>query len=638
MNKIFKPAAVLVVISGLLPATVKSQGPNPQGFFLDDWQPKTVESPLYENINQPSDEATVTITVNPSEKLAKVSKYVYGNNGVPWAGKMNNDAALVKNIRNLSPNILRWPGGNLSNEYFWDAVEGKGPADLPPTMKVDVLNAGKNTANWAMTLDNYYDMLTKTNSTGCICINYSYARYGTSADPVANAAHYAANWVRYDKGRTKYWELGNENMGSWEAGYEIDTSLNKDNQPKIITGELYGKHCRVFIDSMKYAAVQIGADIKIGVVAMESYVSYDAVMKNWNAGMMPQIADKADFLIVHSYYTPYNENSTVTTILNSATKTKSYKDYVLKDLKTYTMLDSMPVALTEWNIFAVGGKQAVSYINGMHSALVLGELIKNQFGDATRWDLMNGWSNGDDHGMFSSSDEPGVKLKTPHAPFYYMYYFQKYFGDELVGSTVSGNSNVVAYASSFSSGQNSVVIINKNTSPQVVNLPLNNFKNVKSYYRYVLTGGTDNGNFSRKVFVNGNGPVGDGGGPDNYETVKAFGTQINESIKFMIPPLSVTYLLVTPDSIPDVTSSKTLKNPAFRIFPNPTKGEITIENVDVACNTIEILDMNNKRVFIHKLESSAREAVKLYLKLNPGFYILRLIGSNKQYSEKLIIE
>jgi hypothetical protein len=122
-----------------------------------------------------------------------------------------------------------------------------------------------NTTNWARTTDNYYDLLLKTKSTGCIFVNYSYARYGTGPDPASTAAHYAANWVRYDKGRTKLWEIGNENMGNWEAGYEIDTSLNHDGQPKIITGELYGKHCRVFIDSMKSAAAEIGSEIKIGV-------------------------------------------------------------------------------------------------------------------------------------------------------------------------------------------------------------------------------------------------------------------------------------------------------------------------------------------------------------------------------------
>ena len=240
----------------------------PQGFFLKDWQPLTIASPVYVYSPQTGEIATATILVDFSNKITKVSKYVYGNNGIGWAGKMNNDDVLMRNIRNLNPHILRWPGGNLSNEYFWDAAEGKGPSDIPPSQKTGALNAGKATSPWVMTLDNYYDMLGKTNSTGCICVNYSYARYGTSTNPVANAAHYAANWVRYDKGRTRYWELGNENFGKWEAGFEIDTAYNKDHQPRIITGELYGKHCRLFIDSMKYAAAQIGSEIKIGVVAI----------------------------------------------------------------------------------------------------------------------------------------------------------------------------------------------------------------------------------------------------------------------------------------------------------------------------------------------------------------------------------
>src|SRR5664279_4788128 len=193
---------------------------NPQGFFLDNWQPKTCITPDYVEAQQPVTNATVSIAVDFNSKIAKVSQYLYGNNSVPWSGKMNTDAVLTKNIQNLSPNILRCPGGSLSDTYFWDATEGKIPADIPTSISIDVLNMGKTTANWAMTLDNYYDLLKRTNSTGCIVVNYGYARYGTSADPVAKAAHYAADWVRYDKGRTKYWELGNECMGNWEAGYK----------------------------------------------------------------------------------------------------------------------------------------------------------------------------------------------------------------------------------------------------------------------------------------------------------------------------------------------------------------------------------------------------------------------------------
>jgi hypothetical protein len=147
----------------------------------------------------------------------------------------------------------------------------------------------------------------------------------------------------------------------------------------------------------------------------------------------------------------------------------------------------------------------------MHSTLVLGELIKNKYGQAMRWDLANGWNNGDDHGLFARNDEPGVTEGTPHAPFYYMYYFQKYFGDVMVGSTVLGSSSIIAHASSFCSGECGVAVVNKGTAKQIIEIDLKNYPEARSFYRFVLTGGTDNGNFSRKVFVHAKGTTLEGG-------------------------------------------------------------------------------------------------------------------------------
>ncbi len=608
-----------------------------QGFFLDDWEPKEAVSPEYINTPQPEEPATVTISINLKDTITKVSKYVYGNNAINWAGKMNNKPTLVNDIYNLSPNVLRWPGGNLSNDHFWDAVQDKGPIDIPPDRKVGALQAGMNTTNWAMTVNDYYDLLKKTNSTGCICVNYSYARYGTGPDPVANAAHYAANWVRYDNGRTKFWEIGNENMGPWQAGYEIDVLLNQDGQPQFISGELYGRHSRVFIDSMKNAAAEIGADIKIGICMQEEDVTWDPVMKNWNKGVLPEIADKADFLVIHSYYTPYDQNSGIPVILNSAANTKKKKDYALNDLRKYTEVDNLPVALTEWNIFAQGSKQAVSYINGMHATLVLGELIKNEYGQAMRWDLANGWNNGDDHGLFARNDEPGVSDGIPHAPFYYMYYFQKYFGDIMVKSTVSGNNNIIAYASSFSSGESGVTVVNKGTTKQIVEFDLENYPEARSFYRYVLTGGADNGDFSRKVFVNGEGTTLAGGGPKNYKTLKAYGKSIYGKVKFEAPPLSVTYVLVSGDSIPVLTSVENTINPAVSVYPNPSNGKITISCPGFTFNKLDIISLTGKKVFEQEFNYAESETHKLNLDLNQGIYFLNLYNGNCKITKKLVL-
>jgi hypothetical protein len=535
----------------LMPAamTVKSQSAMP-GFFLDSWTPKTIEIQSFDSVSQTTADATVTVVIEADSVVTLVSRYVYGHNAAAWGGKLNESSRALENIKNLSPNVIRWPGGSMSNNYFWKASsQATCPPDLPPPPHYEhrALHYGSNNVDWTMSVDNYYDLLKKTGSEGSISINYSYARYGTSDDPVLAAARYAADWVRYDNGRTKFWEIGNENYGSWESGYTIDTKLNKDGQPRLISGELYGKHCRVFIREMRKAALETGHDIKIGVVTRNEHVNYtDNVMNNWNKGMMAQVADVADFFIPHSYFTPYNQNSGVATILNSETKVQSIRQYIDNGLKTHAGMDPLPIALTEWNIFAMGSMQQVSYINGMHAALVLGESIKNKLGMAIRWDLVNGWSNGDNHGIFADG-EPGIPRYTPRAPFFHMYYFQKYFGDRMVHSTVTGSNNVVCYASRFYSGHSGIVIVNKGED-QVVKINVDNFNPGSRYYYYVLTGGSDNGNFSRKVYVNGVTTGYDGGGPDNYATLRPYGTEIDGDIKLDMPRLSALFILIESDT------------------------------------------------------------------------------------------
>lgn len=534
------------LLLGCLPFALVAQTTQ-QGFFLDNWVPKSIDITDFDNTDQTTLPSTITVTVDAANVLTKVSKYVYGHNAAAWGGKLDQNAQAVKDVKNLAPQIIRWPGGSMSNEYFWKASsKATAPQDVPSNYNYQDLLYGSNNNSWTMSVDNFYSFLSKTNSVGSICVNFSYSRVGTSADPVLAAAKYAADWVRYDNGRTKYWEIGNENFGSWEVGYTIDQTLNKDGQPKTISGDLYGRHCKVYIEEMRKAAKEVGNDIKIGVVAMDSNVTWDAVQQNWNSGMMKQVGNLADYFIVHSYHTPYNENSTVPTILNSYTKTKDIRQYVNAGLKSSINRDPIPIALTEWNIFATGSKQGVSYINGMHAALVLGELIRNQYGNGIRWDLVNGWNEGDNHALLADG-EPGIARYTPRAPFFYMYYFQKFFGDKMLQSTVSGSTEVLSYASKFSSGQSGLVLVNIGTAEQVVTLKMNNFKTGSRYYYYLLTGGTDNGNFSRKVYVNGKTTTLDGGGPADYATLKPWSSAISGDIKLSLPKWSTVFVLIEND-------------------------------------------------------------------------------------------
>jgi hypothetical protein len=523
------------------------------GFFMDDWEPRTFTPPAFTETAIPA-AASHTVTIDFSDVITKVPRSIFGNNANLWMTQMVTEPALMTNIKNLQSHIIRFPGGSISDVFFWNSQPGAPPADAP----TDLVSAagvtapanfwyGKNNSSWTLSVDNYYNMLQQTGNQGIITINYGYARYGTGLNPVAAAAHLAADWVRYDNGRTKYWEIGNENFGDWEAGYRINQANNKDGQPEYLTGQLYGQHFKVFADSMRKAATEIGKTIRIGAVTVESEPPTWATptLRNWNTGMLGGVSNTPDFFVVHSYYTPFNTNSNAADILNTAvTETKKNIDFVTAALQA-SGTSLKPVVLDEWNIFATGSKQQVSQINGVHADLVLGELLKNKYGMACRWDLANGWDNGNDHGMFNNGDEPdGVPKWNARPAFYHMYFFRRFLGDRLLSSSVANTTDIVSYASSFSSGELGVVLVNKSASDKIVQLDIRNFIPGSRFYWYALTGGSDNGEFSRKVYVNGVTSTYASGGPEDYATLKANSTVTANGIRVRVPGMSAVFVAV----------------------------------------------------------------------------------------------
>jgi hypothetical protein len=95
------------------------------GFFLDEWQEKTATLPQSIWKEKTGDTATVIIQADLGQSLKKVPTNIYGNNAVSWGGNMNQHATVMTDINNLNPHVLRWPGGNLSQEYFWSRATGR---------------------------------------------------------------------------------------------------------------------------------------------------------------------------------------------------------------------------------------------------------------------------------------------------------------------------------------------------------------------------------------------------------------------------------------------------------------------------------------------------------------------------------
>jgi hypothetical protein len=217
-----------------------------------------------------------------------------------------------------------------------------------------------------------------------------------------------------------------------------------------------------------------------------------------------------------------------------------------------------------------------------------------------------------------------------------MYYFQKYFGDEMIGSAVTGSTDVLSYASRFSSGEGSVVLVNKGTSEKVVTIKMMNHGVGERYYFYTLTGGTDNGEFSLKTLVNGHGPTLSAGGPADYETIAANSASAPDGIKLSLPARSVTYLL-TDEGDNVITSAEDEVASAIRIFPNPAAHDFEIELPETGFTSFDIVDVMGRR-HVENFVSAGETRIAVETTLAPGFYILTVHRPGQAFSRKLIIE
>ncbi|HPG39427.1 MAG TPA: T9SS type A sorting domain-containing protein [bacterium] len=642
MNRI-KYISLLVI---LFLINLNTYGQNTENCFLEDFQLKTASIPRSNFAIKPGAPATVTVTIK-NDTLGKVSPYVFGNAIAAWAGA-HNDPELIEGIGLLAPTLIRFPGGSWSNGYFWDGV----PFDVPDSIydgttyssvtKIAKKNkfwgqTGKG--GWQTTTDQYYELRDNTYvSEGLITINYGYARYGTSDDPVAQAAHLAADWVRYDDGRTKFWEIGNENGGPWEYGWMIDTTLNKDGQPQIITGELYGKHFKVFVDSMKAAAEEIGVTIYIGgQVVIDGPGSWNFVDRTWNEGFFKEVGDYADFYVIHNYFSSATNVKTVTSF--AATEIKRDIDYINQDiLKKNASLK--PLALTEYNI-GMNNPAATTYANGMQAVVLICEMIKNNYGLGARWLLISGEGT-----MFYGGSDANY-LNHPRPDFYYLYYLQQFYGDHAI-ATSSSNTDILCYASKYSSGETGVIIVNKGSDDQVINIDTKALGVGQNYYLYSFTGGTDNVELSQYVYINEHGPSVNHWGPfEELGDIKAEKYLIGNEIKLSSPARSVQMIMI--DKGDNHLSVGDEANPAlnqsyclFQNYPNPfnptthisyylpVNAQVALKVYDVTGKEIKTLVNEQQHAGNHSVQFTAAD-------LPSGVYFYKLKAGSFHDTRKFLL-
>ena len=522
------------------------------GFFLNDWEAKkNPKIKLKDSITLIKDSATVFGKIDFSHPLTKISKYVYGNNLGHWTNrKFLDNYDFIFNFKDAGFNVIRFPGGNASNDYFWNAENiNQCPEGTPNLIyKNDFKKSTPPKLGYQGTFrtrpKDFYNLLLRTKSTGSICVNYSYALYSEVEDEserVNKAAEYAASWV-YDANikrnlNIKFWEIGNENWGRWQAGYNVKNR-------GIIDPKKYGEHCKIFIKKMK----EVDPSIKIGVVGYQKPKSKDPVQENWNQLVIPEIIDCADFYILHDYYAKFGAKLSPEEMLAAVDTTYSHINVVNKTIKKYTNKDEgyLPIALTEFNtrsnasISKNDGATNVSHCSGIFFAHAIGEIIRQGIGMSMVWDIENGYKDGHDHGMFASTKERDVNWLNPHPSYYHYYYYNKCFGDKYY-ETLTTNKSIRVHTSSFSTGEAGLVVVNISDKEEIVEIEMKNYNNGKIAGVYEIY---NENPFSRKTGINGELTKGNAGGPEKFRKIKAKKLIIiNNKIKIRSKPFSANYIL-----------------------------------------------------------------------------------------------
>jgi hypothetical protein len=440
-----------------------STGTTQSAFYLDDITLTAVPVP-----------SAINVTINAGSVVRAVDARHFGVNTAVWDSQLDNSTTInLLNTRGTT--ALRFPGGSLSDDFDWASNKAGG-------------------TTYATTFHQFAQVATSLVAQVFITVNYG---SGTPAQ--------AAAWVS-DSNVTnrygfKYWEVGNENYGSWET----------DNNNAPHDPYTYANRFAQYYHQMK----AVDPTIKVGAVAVpgeDSYANYTnhpvvnprtgQTHNGWTPVMLATLSGLGvipDFLIHHRYpQQPGGENDELL-LISSSTWANEAGD-LRQQLSDYlgTAGSGVELTCTENNSVSSGpGKQTTSLVNGLFLADSFGQLLQTEFDALMWWDLRNGkdtsnnnssslygWRLYGDYGIMDSVVPPAA---SDLYPTYYVGKMLQYFGraGDQVMSASSDYVGLAVYAVKQANGVLSILFINKHpTSSLVANVTVSGYNPSSSAVMY----------------------------------------------------------------------------------------------------------------------------------------------------------
>lgn len=330
-------------------------------------------------------------------------------------------ADVLARIRALRPAFVRWPGGNVAQDYHWEW--GIGPRDERPVWVNMSWDDDPEPSDFG-TLE-YLAFCRSIGAEPNIVVNAE-GRGATLGEAEAlrasgldirqhsrpATAAEAAAWVEYVNGPAdsaygslrardghtepfgvRYWEIGNEIWGDWVRGHSDAAT--------------YAANARRYIRAMK----AVDPSIRIIAVGDED--------PQWNRTVLGEIGEEIDLLAIHHYRPKEEDPPGYAALMARPLFYEEMYDGIRDMVREMLPGRQVGIALNEWNTTFGTPRQ-----HTMESALY-GARLMNVFerqGDMIQMsavsDLVNGWPGGviqaSRHGLFTTATYSVIEAYAGH--------------------------------------------------------------------------------------------------------------------------------------------------------------------------------------------------------------------------------
>jgi hypothetical protein len=424
----------------------------------------------------------ISISVEPSHVLRTMHhRMLAGSNIAVWISpKVYASPQIHDWLGDMGMAILRMPGGSFSDQFYWNGhgvrdAAGKidptkmGPdgypaidySDYAPSIAVDPKTHRLSSTIWSGNVDakalHEFIHTLPGNVQTLVCVNVG---TGRAVD--------AAEWVRWANKKmgynVRYWELGNELDGDWEAGHFLPGG-------GVLTGDMYAQRYKEFAHAMK----AVDPTIKIGGAA--SSVDPDSFCEH----MLRQAGDDVDFVSIHTY--PGDWRFSDEEQFEKAKIPDKQVAQARQWIQKYQpkRASQIEIAYSEWNVLDPPSPLCSDLFSALWSSEFLGHLASNGVDFATQWDAFTHDAQSG-HSLFLS--EPDFARKSQ---FHAFWLWNHYAGDQLVQSSQVGPSSFYSMATR---SDDAVVLMLVNTDRQhdaAVGVKLNDFSPAKIGERALLS-------------------------------------------------------------------------------------------------------------------------------------------------------